>query len=165
MAGYHERVGELTARVLAHADLSGKSQAERVDLMTALSELAALAPSTQGMSPLDVFMPSMAVRHPACAPTAPGGCAAGYIEEGLAHCCVEAVDHPDEVLHRCSCGGTWDEVRQQHVAGACGASYDHTERDHVCVCRLAVHNTVPGPDLIDRPLHACADCSESWTDP
>lgn len=165
MTPYHERQGALTARILGHVDLAAMDAAARIDLMTALSELAALAPAAPGLSPLDVLMPSMAVRHPACTPTTPGGCAAGYIEEGLAHCCVEAVGHPDEVRHRCSCGGTWDEVRQQHVDGACGATHDRADSDHVCACRLAVHNTIAGPDLIDRQLHACVTCSESWTDP
>jgi hypothetical protein len=163
VAGYHEQVGELTARILAHVDLAGMSMAERVDLMTALSELAACTPPTAARQ--DAIAPSMAVRHPACTPPAPGGCAAGYVEKGLAHCCIEPPNHLDSTLHRCACGGTWDEVRAQHVDGACGLVHQKAGADHGCVCRLAVHNLIAGPDMIDRPLHACADCSESWTAP
>lgn len=159
---YHEELGELTARIIGHVDLAGMSMAERVDLMTALSELAALPSPMAAGSASTMPMPSMAVRHPACTPLTPGGCAAGYIERGLAHCCISKPHH--DGVHRCTCDATWDEVGQVHVDDACGESRQ-TDAEHLCVCHLAVHNTIAGPDMLDRPMHACAECGASWSPP
>lgn len=157
MTAFHEQQGALTARILAHVDLAGMTPAARVDLMTALSELATLAPPTASPG---LLMPNMLVRHPACAPSTPGSCAAGFLEEGLSHCCATNPGHDGQ--HQCQCGHTWDEVRAQHTDGACGHTRQVEDADHECVCRLDVHNTIPCPDLIDRPLHACVDCGASW---
>lgn len=157
MTAYHERQGELTARILARVDLAGMSIADRVDLMTALSELSALAPPS---APAGMVMPSMAVRHPACVPPKHGVCAASAIEEGLSHCCAADQDHDGQ--HGCSCGHTWNEVRAQHADGACGLARQMEDAGHKCVCRLAVHNLIAGPDMVDRPLHACVHCGGSW---
>lgn len=157
MTSFHEQQGALTARILAHVDLAGMSVADRVDLMTALSELAALAPQSGAPG---MVMPAMAVRHPACVPPKNGVCAAATIEEGLSHCCTGDPGHDGQ--HQCSCGHAWDEVRAQHVDGACGLPRQLADADHECVCRLAVHNLVPDADMIDRPLHACVHCGGSW---
>lgn len=156
---YHEELGELTARILGHIDLAGMSQADRAGLLGALSELGALvSPAAAGSAP-NVLTPSVVVRHPACTPAEPGGCSAGYIEQGLAHACIVEPRHSGQ--HRCTCGATWDEVGQVHVDGACGESRQ-TEVDHRCVCHLGVHNRSAGADMIERDLHACAECGGSW---
>jgi hypothetical protein len=160
VTGYHEQQGALTARILAHVDLAGMPIADRVDLMTAISELAGLEPP--GVAP-GITMPATAVRHPACVPDRIGVCAAACLDEGLSHCC----NNPDprhDGDHQCRCRHAWAEVRAQQETGACGLHHQTEGTDHECVCRLAVHNLVGGPDLIERPLHACVECDASWTE-
>jgi hypothetical protein len=157
VTGYHEQVGELTARIIGNMDLASMAPAARVDLMTALSELATLAPPALGPG---VVMPSTAVRHPGCVPDRPGACSAGFLEQGLSHACNSDPGHDSQ--HQCRCGHAWDEVHAQQAAGACGLSHQETGADHTCVCHLAVHNLSQCPDLIERPLHACAQCGWSW---
>lgn len=157
MTSYHEQLGALTARIIANVDLAGMTPAARVDLMTAISELAALAPAAAAPG---IVQPATLVRHPGCVPESHGVCAAGFLEEGLSHCCCGDPGHDGR--HQCRCGHAWDEIRAQHVDGACGLTRQVDGDDHECVCRLTVHNTVPCPDLIERPLHACVHCGGSW---
>lgn len=157
-SSYTEQVGQLMARILANVDLTSMSSDARVDLMTAIQELATLNPPDAQPG---VTMPSTAVRAPDCVPDGIGVCAAAFLEEGLSHCCNNpAPGHGGD--HQCRCGHSWGEVAAVQVAGACGVAHQAEGTDHVCECRLEVHNTVPCPDLIERPLHACVHCGGSW---
>jgi hypothetical protein len=149
-----ETIATLAARITSYIDIHGLSEAQRADLMGAITELAEFTPSTPASS-----RPQLVVRNAVCTPTLSNCCSAGYIDEqNLSHCCAQTPGHAGQ--HRCSCGATWTDVTIPQTPGDCGVSRD-AGLGHLCVCHLAIHNNVP-TDTGEEPLHACAHCGGPW---
>lgn len=161
MASDHQHLVELTARVMRHVDLRNMSESDRADMMGALTQLAAYTPAAGSSVLAAAVAPALRARHPLCTPLTPDACSAAYIDDnGLSHVCSEAPQHDGQ--HLCACGVSWGDVVIPQDPAECGVSRD-AGFGHVCVCHLGVHNLVPGPDLVEVPLHACAACGQPWT--
>lgn len=164
MAGDLFALLELTSRVMRYVDLRGLSEAEQADLHDALTRLALHGTEQDPVLTLasagEVVRDNPTTEPQRCEASAPGDCGARLMDvAGVTHVCASDTH---DTTHACACGTEWDEVVTAQLPESCGVNRD-IGAGHHCVCHLESHNTVPGPDLVEVPLHACATCGQPWT--